>query len=39
MYGMDVFMLKKLHYLRSQYQKATVSVRVKSTITTSFTSR
>ena len=30
MYGMDVFMLKKLHYFRSRYQKATVSVRVKS---------
>ena len=25
MYGMDVFMLKKLHYFRSRYQKATVS--------------
>ena len=30
MYGMDVFMLKKLHYFRSRYQKATVSVRVTS---------
>ena len=30
MYGMDVFMLRKLHYFRSRYQKATVSVRVTS---------
>ena len=27
---MDVFKLRKLHYLRFRYQKATVSVRVTS---------
>ena len=27
---MDVFMLRKLHYFRSRYQKATVRVRLKS---------
>ena len=27
---MDVFMLRKLHYFRSRYQKATVIVRVMS---------
>ena len=30
MYGLDIFTLKKLHYFRSRYKKATVSVRVKS---------